>query len=66
MLQKGFADFNVNVLSTENGVASVQVNVPDQAEVDRLIDQLRSHQISIVGIEEQRVSLEDAFLQLID
>ena len=66
MLQKGFAGFNVNVLSTENGVASVQVNVPDQAEVDRLIDQLRSHQISIVGIEEQRVSLEDAFLQLID
>ena len=65
-LHKSFTGSDFKLLSNEDGIASVQVTVNDQAEVDAMIDQLRSNGISIVGLEEQRVSLEDAFLQLID
>ena len=66
VLNKSFGDFDFRVISNEQGVASVEVAVPDQAEIDRLVDQLRGNGVSIFGILEQRVSLEDAFLQLID
>ena len=66
ILHKSFGDFDFRVISNEQGVASVEVAVPDQAEIDRLVDQLRGNGVSIFGILEQRVSLEDAFLQLID
>ena len=66
ILHKSFGDFEFRVISNEQGVASVEVAVPDQAEIDRLVDQLRGNGVSIFGILEQRVSLEDAFLQLID
>lgn len=38
----------------------------DQASVDSLVDALRSAGVSIVAIQPQRVSLEDAFLTLVD
>ena len=66
ILHKGFGDSEFKVISNEEGVASVEVAVTGQAEVDRLVDQLRRAGVSIVGIEAQKVSLEDAFLQLID
>ncbi len=63
-LNESFGSFDFKVVSNENKVASVEVKVQDQQEVDQLVDRLRSNQISIIGIEAQRVSLEDAFLQL--
>ena len=63
-LNDGFGDSNFKVLSTEEGVVSVEATVQDQASVDQLIDRLRRNGVSITGLEEQRVSLEDAFLQL--
>ena len=65
-LFQSFNGYEFNVVSNEDGLASVEVVVEDQAAVDRLVDQIRSNGVSIVGIEAQRVSLEDAFLQLID
>ena len=38
----------------------------DQASIDSLVDALRSAGVSIVAIQPQRVSLEDAFLTLVD
>jgi len=65
-LHKGFAGSEFKVLGKENEVTSVELTVGDQSEVDQQVDQLRSNGVSIVGIEIQRVSLEDAFLQLIE
>ena len=38
----------------------------DQAAIDTLVDALRAAGVSIVAIQPQRVSLEDAFLTLVD
>ena len=38
----------------------------DQASIDSLIDTLRTSGVSIVAVKPQRVSLEDAFLTLVD
>jgi ABC-2 type transport system ATP-binding protein len=37
----------------------------DQAAVDRCIDDLRREQISIVGMSRRRITLEDAFLEIL-
>lgn len=65
-LQQGFSGCEFEVKSKEGDITSVNVKVQDQSEVDRLVDQLRRNGISIVGMEAKRVSLEDAFLELID
>jgi ABC-2 type transport system ATP-binding protein len=41
------------------------VRLPDQAAVDRCIDDLRREQISIVGLSRRRITLEDAFLEIL-
>ena len=63
-LNDSFGDLNFKILSNEDNVVSVEVKVQDQSGVDALVDQLRGNGVSITGMEEQRVSLEDAFLQL--
>jgi len=65
-LHRGFNGYEFKIISNEGGLASVEVKVKDQADVDCVVDQLRQNKISIIGMESQRVSLEDAFLQLID
>ena len=65
-LHKSFGGSEFKLVSNEEEVATVQVTMQDQAEVDAMVDQLRRNGVSIVGLEEQRVSLEDAFLSLID
>jgi ABC-2 type transport system ATP-binding protein len=39
--------------------------LPGQGQVDELIDQLRAAGISIVGLSRRRVSLEDAYLEIV-
>jgi ABC-2 type transport system ATP-binding protein len=41
------------------------VRLPDQAAVDRCIDDLRREQVSIVGLSRRRITLEDAFLEIL-
>lgn len=65
-LQRGFAGCDFAVKSKEDDTTSVEVKVKDQQDVDQIVDQLRRNGVSIVGMEAQRVSLEDAFLQLIE
>jgi len=43
----------------------VVTRVPTQPEVDGLIDRLRAAGISIVGLSRRRVSLEDAYLEIV-
>jgi ABC-2 type transport system ATP-binding protein len=41
------------------------LRVPDQAEVDACIDRLRAKGVSVVSLARRRLSLEDAFLQML-
>ena len=43
----------------------IVTRTPDQPTVDRLIDNLRTAGISIVGLSRRRVSLEDAYLEIV-
>ena len=43
----------------------VAVKIPDQAAVDGLIDELRRAQVSILGINRPRISLEQAYLEIV-
>jgi ABC-2 type transport system ATP-binding protein len=43
----------------------VVVRLAEQSEVDQLTDDLRRAGISVVGLSRRRISLEDAFLQII-
>ena len=43
----------------------VVTRADDQAAVDLLIDALRNRGISIVGLSRRRVSLEDAYLEIV-
>jgi ABC-2 type transport system ATP-binding protein len=43
----------------------IVTRVPEQAAVDGLIDRLRSSGVSIVGLTRRRVSLEDAYLEIV-
>jgi len=45
---------------------SVVIPISDQATIDKLVDALRTAGISIVALQPRRVSLEDAFLSLVD
>jgi ABC-2 type transport system ATP-binding protein len=43
----------------------VQARLNDQQEVDRCVDSLRQHQVSIVALGRCKISLEDAFLEVL-
>ena len=49
----------------KDGGFLLQVTVHDQSNADRLVDQLRHHQVSIVRLNRRKKTLEDAFLELI-
>ena len=44
----------------------VEVSLEDQDALDALVDSIRSHGVSLVRLEKQAVSLEDAFLKIVD
>lgn len=43
----------------------VVTRVPQQAEVNQLIDRMRGGGVSIIGLSRRRVSLEDAYLEIV-
>jgi ABC-2 type transport system ATP-binding protein len=43
----------------------VRLRVPEQSEVDRCVDKLRAESVSIIAMSRRRVSLEDAFLEVL-
>ena len=47
--------------------AEIQVGlrVQDQVELDRLVDRARTHGFSLIHLQRNRVSLEDAFLSIV-
>lgn len=61
--------FNSDATITAGAVGkptTVRIPITDQASADALVDALRNAGISIVAMQPRRVSLEDAFLTLVD
>lgn len=52
--------------TTDHGLHRLTVHLASQADVDRCTDQLRQRGISIVSLARRRMSLEDAFLDLLN
>lgn len=44
----------------------VETSVDDQEAVDKLVDNIRNKSVSIIELERKQVSLEDAFLHIVD
>lgn len=44
----------------------VKADISDQSDVDRLVDSIRQHNVSLLGLEKHKVTLEDAFLKIVD
>ncbi len=55
----------VNVLQSGVGVLDVSAHVPEQSDVDRLVDTLRHHNISLLSMKRKDMTLEDAFLEIV-
>ena len=51
---------------TTQGTLRVTQRLPDQSAVDQRIDRLRQMSVSIVGIVRRRLTLEDAFLAIVE
>ncbi|MGE0760472.1 MAG: ABC transporter ATP-binding protein [Pirellulaceae bacterium] len=51
--------------ATQNGHFRLELRLLDQPAVDACVDDLRRHECSIVGLSRRRVTLEDAFLNLL-
>ncbi|MCA9173266.1 MAG: hypothetical protein KDB14_02140, partial [Planctomycetales bacterium] len=49
-----------------DGAVRLTVRLADQAAIDRCLDQLRQRNVSVMLLSRQRLSLEDAFLNLIE
>ena len=43
----------------------IVAQAPDQESVDQLIDRLRTSGVSIVGLSRRRLSLEQAYLEIV-
>ena len=56
----------VQLSENDNEGHRVTVELPDQAAVDQCVDQLRASGVSIVNLSRERITLEDAFLQLFE
>ena len=54
------------VKGTEGGVDRVTLRLPDQLRVDAAVDALRAAGVSLVGLSRRRLSLEDAFLAIVE
>ncbi|MEM9940079.1 MAG: ABC transporter ATP-binding protein [Planctomycetota bacterium] len=61
-----FEGFTFEVLGKQGKQFQVSMEIENQSDVDELIDRLREEKISLISLEPKRISLEDAFLQIVD
>ena len=66
VIQEALGDRGINHWEKDDeGGHHLRVRLLDQAAVDQLLDDLRQKGVSIIGLSRKRVSLEDAFMQLV-
>lgn len=54
------------VVATVDDVVKISVDTPEQQLVDRLVDELRAAGVSVYSMSRNRLTLEQAFLDLVD
>lgn len=53
------------VVESGSGLLDVAVQVPEQSEIDRLVDRIRGQNISLLSMKRKDLTLEDAFLEIV-
>jgi ABC-2 type transport system ATP-binding protein len=56
---------SMQVISGNESLQRMEIEAPEQSDVDRIIDTLRNHGISIVRMERYRPSLEQVFMSIV-
>ena len=64
-ITSALSDHQILATKSNGDRHSFVIAAPDQATIDRIVDQLRSVEISIAALHERRFTLEDAFLRLV-
>lgn len=66
MIDDALSGFNASsIKSSGSDLHALQVQLADQEGVDQLVDGLRSRRVSIVSLQHHRISLEEAFLEVL-
>lgn len=66
-VQSAFDGVPFNIVErTSESRFTVEATIKDQHAVDSLVDSLRGRKVSIVGLKKEQISLEDAFLKIVD
>jgi ABC-2 type transport system ATP-binding protein len=61
-----FGEINISkVEDVREGVSDVHALVPDQQQVDQIVDALRGRRISLLSMQRRDLTLEEAFLQIV-
>ncbi len=66
-INTSLTDFKFEIVERQNDNRfSVKVTATDQPSVDRLVDSMRTNGVSLLGLEQHKVTLEDAFLKIVE
>jgi len=65
-VSRALRDRSVTNWRTEGRNHQILLTMPDQAAVDQCVDDMRRNQVSVVQLNPRRITLEDAFLKLLD
>ena len=66
-IHQSFAERTFEILNRiSESEFTVRVDSADQAATDQLVDQLRSNDVSLIELSHSQVSLEDAFLKIVE
>ena len=65
-INQSFTNISFEIESHEGDRFCVNADLQTQNEVDELVDKLRAKNVSLISLGRKRVSLEDAFLQIVD
>lgn len=65
-INRCFQGLSFEIESHVDDQFGVKVNLKTQSGIDELVDKIRAEKISLISLVRRRVSLEDAFLQIVD
>ncbi|HJN13113.1 MAG TPA: ABC transporter ATP-binding protein [Pirellulaceae bacterium] len=65
-VRRALGDRGVTHWRTEGRNHQILLPIPDQAAVDQCVDDMRRNQVSVIQLNPRRITLEDAFLKLLD
>jgi ABC-2 type transport system ATP-binding protein len=64
-IRAAFGAYTVDAFAWKPEICRATLRVPQQFDLDYVVDQLRAAGVSILGVARRRMTLEDAFLKLV-